>query len=142
MNIVKEYAELYQQAPNELKKSTVVRKRNDAFQAVKSDPRKLKGWIGTIEKLGTTGDGDAYLVIKSPMDGMTFGTWNNSLSDFQGKTLIKNGSPLYEALSELQEGDVVKFSGALAGSKNLTEEGKMTEPDFLFRFKAVEKVGG
>ena len=33
------------------------------------------------------------------------------------------------------------FAGALGKVKNVTEKGKMTEPDFLFKFSKVEKVG-
>jgi len=139
--IVQKYADLYREAPNELKKSTVARKRLDELGTIKADPRNLKSWVGIIEKLGTSSDGDAYLQIAGLVDGLTFGTWNNSLSDYQDKTLIKNGTPLYEVLSEMQEGDVVKFSGSLLKPKNLTEEGKMTTPEFLFHFKAVEKLG-
>ncbi|MBV7480346.1 hypothetical protein [Pseudomonas sp. PDM31] len=139
--VIVKYVDIYREAPNELKKSTAARKRLDELGTIKADPRNLKGWIGYIKNLGTTSDGDAYLEIVGLIDSMTFGTWNNSFSDLQDKTLIKNGTPLYDALSEMQEGDVVKFSGSLLKPKNMTEEGKMTSPEFLFHFKTVEKLG-
>ena len=138
---VQDYSAQYEAAPNELKKSTVSRKRLEAFSQLKGDPRKINGWYGTIEKLGTNGDGDAYLTIRLLVDTITVGTWNNSLSDASSKTLIKNGTPLYDEISEMAEGNVVMFSGALGKVKNVTEKGKMTEPDFLFKFSKVEKVG-
>lgn len=138
---VQDYSSQYDAAPNELKKSSVAKKRMDAFAKLKGDPRKISGWYGTIEKLGTNGDGDAFITIKLLVDNITVSTWNNSFSDAGSNTLIKNGSPLYEAISEMAEGNVVMFSGALGKIKNVTEKGKMTEPDFLFKFTKVEKVG-
>jgi hypothetical protein len=138
---VQDYSAQYEAAPNELKKSSVAKKRIDAFAKLKGDPRKISGWYGTIEKLGTNGDGDAYLTIRMLVDNITVSTWNNSLSDSQSKTMIKNGTPLYDELSEMSEGNVVMFSGAIGQAKNLTEKGKLVEPDFLFKFTKIEKVG-
>ncbi|WP_236189338.1 hypothetical protein [Pseudomonas pharyngis] len=141
VEIIQDYSAQYEAAPNDLKKSTVARKRLEALSQLKGDPRKISGWYGTIEKLGTTGDGDAFLTIKVLADNVTVGTWNNSLSDTGSNTLIKNGTPLYDEISEMSEGNVVMFSGGLGRAKNLTEKGRMTEPDFLFKFSKVEKVG-
>lgn len=138
---VQDYSAQYEAAPNELKKSTVSRKRLEAFSKLKGDPRKISGWYGTIEKLGTNGDGDAYLTIRLLADNITVSTWNNALSDSGSNTLIKNGTPLYEGISDMAEGNVVMFSGGLGKVKNMTEKGKMTDPDFLFKFSKVEKVG-
>ncbi|MBX8608734.1 hypothetical protein K5D65_16205 [Pseudomonas cichorii] len=138
---VQEYSAQYEAAPNDLKKSTVARKRLEALGKLKGDPRKISGWYGTIEKLGTNGDGDAFLTIKLLVDNITVSTWNNKLSDTGAKTLIKNGTPLYEKISEMAEGNVVMISGTIGNPKNLTERGKMIEPDFLFKFSDVEKVG-
>ncbi|MFL1475423.1 hypothetical protein [Pseudomonas grimontii] len=138
---VQDYSTQYEAAPNELKKSSVAKKRIDAFAKLQGDPRKIAGWYGTIQKLGTNGDGDAFITIRLLVDNITVSTWNNSISDAGSNTLIKNGSPVYEALSEMSEGNVVKFSGALGKAKNLSERARMTEPDFLFKFSKVEKVG-
>ena len=138
---VQDYSSQYEAAPNELKKSSVAKKRMDAFAKLKGDPRKIAGWYGTIEKLGTNGDGDAYITIRLLVDNITVSTWNNSFSDAGSNTLIKNGTPMYEAISEMAEGNVVMFSGALGKVKNVSEKGKMTDPDFLFKFTKVEKVG-
>ncbi|MHC8366273.1 hypothetical protein ACYZT9_10415 [Pseudomonas sp. ZT5P21] len=138
---VQDYSSQYEAAPNELKKSSVAKKRMDAFAKLNGDPRKIAGWYGTIEKLGTNGDGDAYITIRLLVDNITISTWNNSFSDAGSNTLIKNGTPLYEAISEMAEGNVVMFSGALGKVKNVSEKGKMTDPDFLFKFTKVEKVG-
>lgn len=139
--VVQDYAAQYEAAPNELKKSSVARKRTEALTNLKGDYRNIDGWFGTIDKLGTDGDGDAYLTVRLLADGISASTWNNSISDSGSNTLIKNGTPLYDSLSEMSVGAVVRFSGMIGKPKNLTERGKMTEPDFLFRFSRVEKVG-
>jgi hypothetical protein len=139
---VQSYSAQYEAAPNELKKSTVSRKRLEALAELKGDPQKISGWYGTIEKLGTTGEGDAFIAIRLLVDNITASTWNNNFSDAGSKTLIKNGSPLYEKISDMAEGNVVMFSGAFLGKvKNVSEKGRMTDPDFLFKFSKIEKVG-
>lgn len=137
---INNYSAQYEAAPNDLKKSTTVRKRLEAISKLKGDTRNVSGWYGTIENMGTTSDGNAYLVIRPLAENITFSTWNNKFSDPLEKTLIKNGSPLYEKISEMSEGNVVMFSGSIGQPKNMTEKGKMTDPDFLFKFTAVEKV--
>lgn len=138
---IQDFSAQYEAAGNELKKSAVEKKRLAALGKLKGDPRKISGWYGTIESLGTNGDGDAYLTIRLLTDNITVGTWNNSISDANSKTLIKNGSPLYDAISDMAVGNVVMFSGAIGRAKNMTENGRLTEPDFLFKFSKVEKVG-
>jgi hypothetical protein len=140
IDVVKDYAAQYEQAPNELKKSALVKKRLEAISKLPGKSNKVDGWYGTVEKMGTTGDGDAYLIIHPMTDDMTLGTWNNSFSDTGSKTLIKSGSPLYDAIAELEEDDLVVFSGAIGKPKNMTENGTMTDPDFLFKFTKVQKV--
>lgn len=140
MAIVQEYAGLYAHAPNELKKSGLVRKRLEAIGSLKGNTRKIEDWYGSIDALGTNRDGDAYVSVELPVEGLKVGTWNNALSDVGAESMIKNGSPLYEVLSEMSVGDIVKFSGSLGKPKNMTENGSMTAPEFLFKFSKIEKV--
>lgn len=142
ITVLIDYASQYESAPNPLKKSALVKKRAAALEALNGgNPGKVENWVGVLEEMDTTSDGDAYISVVPVTKGITLSTWNNSFSDGNDKTLIKSGSPLYEQLSELQEGNVIKFSGNLIRFKNLTEAGKMTEPELLFRFKSVEKIG-
>jgi hypothetical protein len=137
---VSDYGKQYQDAPNELKKSALVKKRLTAFASMKGDLKKVTGWYGVIKDMGTNGDGDAHLVVRIPEADMTLGTWNNAFSDSGSNTLIKNGSKLYDQIADLEEGQVIKFSGAIGKPKNFTESGQMTDPDFLFKFSSIEAV--
>lgn len=143
IKIIAEYAAKYPKGENELQKSALVTERNNHFRTLNGDPRKIKGWVGVLESMGTTSEGKAYITVRlsPPPRLLTFSTWNNSLSDFQDRSLIPQSSPLFMKLAALKKGNVVKFSGRLKHTKNLTEEGKMVSPDFLFIFSSIEKIG-
>jgi len=142
IEIVSDYAKKYQSADNELKKSAIWKQRTKALDkaSTKQPGDKMGKWVGIIEKMGTTGDGNAFIVVRVS-DIMTLSTWNNEFSDISDKTLIKFGSKEYETLMNLKTGSVIKFSFAikLAG-KGLTEKSRMTEPDFSTRFKDIEPI--
>lgn len=141
VDVVHDYASQYDNAPNELKKSALVKKRTEAIAKLPGSSSKIDGWYGTVDSMGTNGDGDAYITIRPLAKDISLGTWNNSFSDMNSKSLIKSGSPLFDAVSDLAEGDVVMFSGSIGQLKNITENGKMTDPDFLFKFSKIKKVG-
>lgn len=141
VQIVVDYAHKYPSALNDLQKSALVTERSKKILQIKNfDGKKIKDWVGILTELKTTSDGDAYIKI-SISNGVTVSTWNNQISDIKTDTLIKQSSPLYKTLSEMQEGNIVKFSGMIGKSKNLLEADRMLEPDFLFRFQTVEKLG-
>jgi hypothetical protein len=63
---------------------------------------------------------------------------HNDLSDIGNDRLVLPGTPLYEALLNLKEGDKIRFSGRFKGSsvdwveeKSLGLEGSMSDPEFL-----------
>jgi len=141
IDVVHDYASQYDSAPNELKKSALVKKRAEAIAKLPGSSSKVEGWYGTIDSMGTNGDGDAYITIRPLVNDISLGTWNNSFSDISSNSLIKSGSPLFDAVSDLKEGDVVMFSGSIGQLKNMTENGKMTDPDFLFKFSKIKKMG-
>ena len=71
-------------------------------------------------------------------------TWNNTLSDIGDHTLIATNSPLYGPVSQLREGQSVRFSGELVRDSldcfkegSLTVSGAMTEPEFIIRFTDI-----
>lgn len=140
MQVVAEYAAKYKAADNELQKSKLVNERIKAFEKLKGNPKAMTDWYGVIEKMGTNSDGNAFVTLSISPGLITFSTWNNSFSDMNDKTLIKQSSPLYNKLSEMKEGNVVKFSGQLKRPTNFTEAGKMTDPDFLFKFTDINKA--
>ncbi len=142
-----EYTDDYEAAPNELKKSAVRSERKQAIRQALKGNTSVSGWIGRIYEMGTTGEGEAYISIKLGDSDLQIKTWNNSFSDISDHTLIKHGTSLYNALSELDKGTLVEFSGRfLKDSRDfvkegsLTEEGSMTDPEFLFRFSEVKAL--
>lgn len=141
MLIVRDYAKKYKEAENDLQKSALVNERIKAFEKLNGSPRQIKGWYGVLEKMGTTGDGQAYISIRLTPNILAVSTWNNSFSDGRDKTLIPQTSPMYKKLSAMKVGNFVKFSGRLKHPTNFLEEGKMTTPDFLFIFSDIEKIG-
>lgn len=143
MTIIVDYKYKYLQAENQLLKSSLVSERLKSFEKLKGNPRQINNWIGVLEKMGTNSDGKAYVVISlsPPPNTIKVSTWNNAISDIQDKTLIPQGGATYANLSSMKEGNVVKFSGQLKRSTNITEAGKMTEPEFLFKFTNIEKIG-
>lgn len=141
MQLIKEYSEKYQKAENELQKSALITERQKQFEKLPGKPENIKGWIGVLENFGTNGDGHAFVTISLSPDLLTISTWNNSFSDIGDRTLIKQTSQIYPKLAQMKVGNVVRFSGKLKPLKNMTEDGKMTTPDFLFLFSDIEKIG-
>lgn len=144
VQIVGDYAEKYQAADNQLKKSAVWKERTKKLrETLTAKPNEKKGgWVGAIDSMGTTSSGKAWVVIRiSP--GITISTWNNELSDIGDKTLIQNGSATYNALAELQPGAVVYFDCNLKpDGQAFLEETKMLEPNFLARFASIKPMPG
>ncbi len=136
-DIVSEYAQKYDDAPNELKKSSVMRQRDEALKALLPKSRFEK-WIFPILKLGTTGDGNAYIILGGKNIPFTIGTMNNEFSDSSAGTLIKHGTPMYDVLSDLDKGQEVIVSGRLLEVIAITERGKMVDPDFTAKFSSIE----
>ncbi len=95
----------------------------------------------------TTSGGDAAIVIQLPRSSIRVRTWNNTFSDVLGATLIKHGSSLYNQIAVLSKGNAVKFEGSFlidvrdwVKEASVTENGSMTEPEFLFRFADVGRA--
>lgn len=141
MQAIAEYAGKYKKAENELQKSALVTERFERFTKLKGDPKRIKDWIGVIETMGTNGDGKAYVTIRLSPNLLTVSTWNNAFSDTKDHSLIPQSSPVFKKLAQMKVGNVVKFSGRLKRATNVTEEGKMMTPDFLFIFTDIEKIG-
>lgn len=131
----------YEAASNALKKSAIKRSRQKATEAALGNGANWAyGWIGTLERVGTTRDGRAYLTVRIAPD-ITFRTINNAiLGDFS--TLISAENPVYDQLAELSRGDTVKFTGGIRRETSITERGGMTEPAFFFYFKNIAKWDG
>lgn len=128
----------YEAAPNELKKSAVAADLQKKVMAAVPQG-KAEGWVGRLDNMGTTGDGRAYVSIRIA-EGMTVKTWSNGFSDSGDSTLISQGSRIYASLSDLAEGAPVRFTAQLMRTVDLTERGRVEEPDMLARFTKIEAL--
>lgn len=126
----------YVAAPNELKK-TAVRVKRDRQLRVVSPKGAIKGWYGQITELGTTGEGKAFVSIKLPEYKIYMKTWNNAFSDISDQTLIGFDTKLYNSLSEMEVGQWVKFKALLLKEGSVTEEGGISEPEFIAQFVEI-----
>jgi uncharacterized protein len=108
--------------------------------------RDARNWVGKIYKLSTNGEGRGVLEVQIAPD-IYVETTNNALSDAFDHTLIDPQSTLFRALTQLQEGQKIQFSGSFLPSDtdcfretSLTLNGSITEPAFLMRFRSVVPI--
>ena len=146
ISTVERYISLYKSASNELQKSSLRTQRAKELEGLVRD-RNISGWVGTLREMTTTSGGDAAIVIQLPRSSIRVRTWNNTFSDVLGATLIKHGSSLYNQIAVLSKGNAVKFEGSFlidvrdwVKEASVTENGSMTEPEFLFRFADVGRA--
>ncbi|MCX5494253.1 hypothetical protein OSH11_06050 [Kaistia dalseonensis] len=106
----------------------------------------VKGWVGMVKEVDRDAGGRIILTVALP-DGTLVKTWNNAMSDTEDKTLIVAGTPLAAVVGPLQPGDTVRFGGTFFSdepdcyrSSRLSLDQSMTDPSFLFRFTAVDKI--
>ena len=162
LGMISSYAEAYKGQNNELKKSQMKNTRDAALR--QSGLANPTNWKGTLASFGTNSDGKAYVSVALPSGGsityrgpdgkdytapvadVEIKTWNNGLSDIGSDTLIAQGTPVFNALSDLEKGDPVVFSAVFLPDEknvveigNLTENGKMTSPEFIVRFTSIQR---
>lgn len=132
-------------APNDLAAGGVRAARRSAVCEVLPSSLRVQDWGGRIATLSSNSDGMGVFGVT--FLGVGLATWNNSLSDMDGSTMIDPTSPLFQKLSTMKVGTTVKFSGSFfrsavdcAREKSLTLRGSMTDPDYLFRFTSVDEV--
>lgn len=136
-------------AETDLQRANVLNVRSDAMCESVPDG-DVTDWIGTVVTVDANGEGKAVVVVSIEED-IEIGTWNNALSDSGDRTLIEQGSELYDAALELAPGDSVRFSGTLkSGSEsndrcyytsNLTEVMSIDSPDYIINFSELQKIG-
>jgi formylglycine-generating enzyme required for sulfatase activity len=148
-SIVESFKDPYESADTEIKKTNVRFNRKTAISNYFSQVRSLQfqGWIGEVEHLTTESDGTSYVSVKLAGSNVVIQTNNNSLSDLMGEhTMIQRSDPLYQSLMNIKEGDDVTVSGTfILGTVGLdyvvessvTEEGSMTEPEFIVKFSQI-----
>ena len=109
----------------------------------------ISDWVGDVYSVSSNTDGKGVLAVTIAPD-VYVKTWNNSLSDYTDGTLIDPSSALFGKASQLKEGQKIKFSGSLFRERgdaigclresSLTLEGKLSEPEFVFRFSDVSPM--
>lgn len=123
-----------------------IRAQRDALVCRVMTNKNVSGWIGKVDNISSNSDGRGVVSISLSED-VNVKTWNNDISDYGDHTLITPGSELFEAASQLKEGDVVRFSGNfISDNENCIREsslgirGKVTEPEYIFKFNSIEKM--
>jgi hypothetical protein len=103
-------------------------------------------WIGDVYEVSSNSDGKGVLTVTIAPD-VYVKTWNNAVSDVLHNTLIEPNAQLFNQASQLKEGQKVKFSGTLfretedsvacLSESSMTLNGKISEPEFIFRFSDI-----
>jgi len=132
------FPEQYRNAPNEIKKSEIFRQAN-AWKAGFGQRIgfALRNWEGVVSDISTTqGGGMASVSIRSDARGFRI--------DYLSGMQFKRGTPLYQVLESLAEGQKVYFSGSLKpdetrGIKEMsfTEHGSLDRPEFFVQFTEI-----
>jgi hypothetical protein len=125
---------------NEIQEKALPDERGHTIQ------RDIVQWVGTIDRIETSIAGGAFVSIALPCkDPTTLRTWNNALSDVDDRTIIPERTAMYATLAWAHKGQSVIISGEIladehgnAREMSATARGSMTEPEFLFRFSAIE----
>lgn len=145
VSIVRQYADSFRIAKNELQQSALRDERKQAIAQLLGI-RRITEWRGKINQLETNTEGKAIFSVRISPE-IDIKTWNNALSDMETKTLIEKSDPVYQSLFNLKVGDVVSFSGNFFPSDkdyieetSLTINGSLTQPEFLFKFSSVTAV--
>lgn len=147
MEIVTSFVEPYEAANNELLKSRQRKSRQAQLEAAFGS-EIFSTWVGTLTQLGTTSDGDAYLVVRLSGSNIDIRTTNNGFSESlsNNKTLVKDGTDVFEQLIELGKDDIVVISGNFFPSNqdrfyenSITERGSMIAPAFLVSVSAISR---
>lgn len=160
MNGLAEFAALYKTSPNAVEQY-LLREKRQQFLAKQVKDRVFLEWIGRINKLRTTENGKAYLVIELarippeeenagltvPEFRVTMGTWNNAYTDLDYNTLIFPGTAMHSWLANFQHGEWVVFSGkSFAGDEDFLKEASPTQteamlsPQFILKFEYLDKI--
>lgn len=145
VTIVSEAQEAIKSSTNDMQVGGV-KARRDADICKLITETSINGWLGKVEDIGANSDGKGVISLKLA-DGITVRTWNNSFSDGSDNTLIESGTDVFESASSLKNGDIVRFSGDFIADKgsclretSLSLRGKISSPEFIFRFRNITKA--
>lgn len=146
IGIFEDAIDKYSAADTELQAANVLNERDDDLCAVTNQGR-VDGWVGVVDRVGANGDGKGIVAVEIAPD-LILKTWNNAFSDILDDTLIEPSSALFDRILPLEGGETVRFSGRFADGSNhclkdsrLTDSGRSSDPDFIFKFEEMEVVG-
>lgn len=145
VKVVEEGQRAFKAAENDFQRGATRPVRSQAIcNALRSVA--VADWIGRVARLSTNSDGLGVLGIDIGSKILAT-TWNNALSDMSADSLIKPSTAIYQRMGSLKSGDLVRFSGNFVRGdvdcvqeQSVTIRGSMTEPEFTFVFKALDKV--
>jgi hypothetical protein len=160
VNLVDSYIQQYKSAPNDLKKRAL---RDEFIKAVEDTQNSktdvdghaqpaygLVGWVGTLQNvkaLGTAASADIRIYGSKNLITFTAGG-GTPYELFNTFTVIKGGTPAYNALSNLREKSRIRFDGTLLVGKNaslllsdkpLMESQAIMSPQFYIALKSVQQ---
>jgi|GEM_PF-3148116 len=134
------------EASNEMQEGAALAKRTASLCGMLPRGKQVSGWIGTIDSISANSDGKGVLTVTIG-DDATASTWNNSFSDIGTNSLIEPGTRLFNSVSAMAEGDVVRFSGEFftdpehcVQTQNLAMRYKIRRPSFVFKFSEVVEI--
>jgi uncharacterized protein YecT (DUF1311 family) len=133
----------YYNGSNELIKGAArVHRRGRLCQVMQS--LTVRGWTGAVANLSSSSGGKGVLVV-SIAPNITIMTTNNDFSDSIDHTLIDPSSNVFSQVASLSKGQRILFSGSFLPNQtdcvreaSMTQEGSMTDPEFLFHFADVK----
>ena len=143
VDIINKGVKAYEDAKTDLKSSVALRKRDkDACAVLKN--LNATNWVGKIQDIGANNEGKAYIQIEIA-SGIRVQTWSNAFSDLNDDTLIPEGSKVFNAIMDGEEGTPITFSAKfIKGNKtclkgtNLTEYFYATDPKFVVKITAAK----
>ena len=145
IKIVQEGQTAAKGAENDMQRGGHLATRSKALCSLLQN-KKVANWTGWVASIDSNSDGKGVLEIKVAKD-VHLETWNNAISDLMAETLLEPGTPLFNAASALKKRQEVKFSGEfLADDTHCLDEqsmslnGKISDPEFTFRFSEVSPL--
>jgi hypothetical protein len=140
--IVQDATASYRNTGNEIESESARATRAEELCTLLGHDKAADSWPGTIAALpDAQGSGPLSVTLA---DGITVQTMGAGASGSGDGSMIDQGSALSDALSQMQLGEAVTFSGQFFASDadcvrelSPTQEQSMTAPSFLMKFTAV-----
>ena len=142
VKLIEDARQEYSSANHDLQRDAALAERDERICALIGDGR-VEDWTGKIYEIDSNGDGQGIIGINiEPNTQVT--TRSSAFSE--GDTLITPG-PLLDRITELEEGQVVRFSGRFVADEDgpcftnprLTQRQRIDKPLMVFRFSDVRR---